>query len=100
MYKESKSSEVKKKAEIIVRALRGNRIIRPFKSQADQENAMEKLVANLKSAVKIEEVPQDEVYPGMAIVINNPLMLDRYVNPCTRPGPFFYHSGLLTLRDN
>ena len=77
MYKESKSAEVRKKAETIVRALRGNRIIRPFKSETAQENSIEKLVAELKSSVKIEEVANDDVNPGMAIVVNNPLMLDR-----------------------
>ena len=80
MYKESKSAEVRKKAETIVRALRGNRIIRPFRSETAQnsENPVEKLVAELKSTVKIEEVSSDDVNPGMAIVVNNPLMLDRF----------------------
>jgi len=61
----------------IEEALRGNRIIRPFKSETAQENSIEKLVADLKSSVKLEEVANDDVNPGMAIVVNNPLMLDR-----------------------
>jgi len=80
MYKESKSAEVRKKAETIVRALRGNRIIRPFRSETgNSENSVEKLVAELKSTVKIEETSNDDINPGMAIVVNNPLMLDRYL---------------------
>ena len=75
LYKESKSVEVRKKAEKIVKSLRGNRIIRPFRPENAQnsENSFEKLITDLKI-----RITNNDVNPGMAIVVNNPLMLDRF----------------------
>ena len=91
MYKESKSAEVKKSAEKIVKALKGNRfnrVARPFNpaaaawEEAAMKGAVDRMIADLRKEVRLEKElgpsrNEDPENPGMAIVKNNPLMLDR-----------------------
>ena len=91
MYKESKSAEVEKTAEKIVKALKGNRfnrVARPFNpaaaawEEAAMKGAVDRMIADLRKEVRLEKElgpsrNEDPENPGMAIVKNNPLMLDR-----------------------